>query len=432
MLDSFKTLLIIMMRAGSARAIIVVGSVGLTIFLGRSTGAEGLGQFSILQSIIMGAGIIATCGTDLAILKFASGDKETRSKSILIYALKVVAIPLVLIVVVLGIMSEAIYAFFNFSFSTSAWLIFTVAITSYVVLNITSSFLKARTFAFRGSIAEPAIIPIVALVCCITGYYASDFLSLDFIVKSYLAASALALFFSLFSICYSFGKGGLVELNRTEKKAFKHSAQHFFVYNIMGLSQSVGLILIVAAALPPADMGVFKAVERIVVLANVVIMMLNSFIPPKIAHAYQQKDYTKIQHLVDFSCMAGVICFLPVFLICVMFPEAVLSIFGEGFEGGASVLVFMVSAQMFNVATGPMLYLLNMTGHQMIATLILSFVTVVILPAAYYFSHILGLQGAAYSMAALYTVPKLILVFICLRKVKVFPFIGMFKRVLGS
>jgi O-antigen/teichoic acid export membrane protein len=51
-----------------------------------------------------------------------------------------------------------------------------------------------------------------------------------------------------------------------------------------------------------------------------------------------------------------------------------LGLYGEAFRSGASVLVVLAIGQIVNGATGPVGYLLNMTGHERTNARILSWV----------------------------------------------------------
>jgi O-antigen/teichoic acid export membrane protein len=72
---------------------------------------------------------------------------------------------------------------------------------------------------------------------------------------------------------------------------------------------------------------------------------------------------------------------VPVFLIIVIFPNFILSIFDPNFSGSTFALLILAFAQLVNVATGPVLFLMNMIGREkelMIIIIITSILTIVL------------------------------------------------------
>jgi len=55
---------------------------------------------------------------------------------------------------------------------------------------------------------------------------------------------------------------------------------------------------------------------------------------------------------------------LPITAVLWIFPEWILSLFGEDFLGGAQLLRVLATGQLISVCSGSVGYLLNMTGHE--------------------------------------------------------------------
>lgn len=54
----------------------------------------------------------------------------------------------------------------------------------------------------------------------------------------------------------------------------------------------------------------------------------------------------------------------PLLLVILLFPEWLMSFFGEEFREASTALVILALGQFVNIATGSVGYLLSMTGHE--------------------------------------------------------------------
>ena len=55
---------------------------------------------------------------------------------------------------------------------------------------------------------------------------------------------------------------------------------------------------------------------------------------------------------------------VPIFAIIVCFPKAIMTIFDANYSGSYLPLIILAIAQLINVGTGPVLFLMNMIGKE--------------------------------------------------------------------
>ena len=90
---------------------------------------------------------------------------------------------------------------------------------------------------------------------------------------------------------------------------------------------------------------------------------------------------------------------LPVFVAILIYPEVLLSLFGDEFSNklAAETLVILASGQMINVFFGSVIYILDMTGKQIISRNILLFTASINIFLNWYLIPMYGIKGAAIS-----------------------------------
>jgi O-antigen/teichoic acid export membrane protein len=96
------------------------------------------------------------------------------------------------------------------------------------------------------------------------------------------------------------------------------------------------------------------------------LLVVNMVLGPMIASLHAVGDQARLQWVITASARAVIAISLPVALTMIFFGSTVLSMFGGQFTRGASALAILATAQLFNAATGSVVLLLNMTGHERI------------------------------------------------------------------
>jgi O-antigen/teichoic acid export membrane protein len=91
---------------------------------------------------------------------------------------------------------------------------------------------------------------------------------------------------------------------------------------------------------------------------------------------------------------------LPLFLALVLFPEALLSLFGPEFREGVTALTILAFANIINAATGASGAVLDMTGHSVVKLINASVAVVLAVGLNLLLIPTYGLVGAAISVLA--------------------------------
>jgi len=146
--------------------------------------------------------------------------------------------------------------------------------------------------------------------------------------------------------------------------AFKSSSNAFFVMSLAPFMQQTLFILIAGWFLSDTDLGLFKVAERTALLISFVLIVINAVLPPRFASLYQQGKIEELTSLLRVGALLGLLLASPLLVLCIGFPEWVLSYYGEEFVQAAPLLQLIAFAQGINVATGSVGFLLSMTGNE--------------------------------------------------------------------
>lgn len=123
-------------------------------------------------------------------------------------------------------------------------------------------------------------------------------------------------------------------------------------------------ILLVGMLIGTTEAGIYTAASRLSHLITFGQNAANGIVAPMIAELHAQGEKAKLQRLVTLASWASTLFALAAALALVLGGKLLLSLFGKDFVGSWTVLAILAAGQVVNAASGPVGYLLNMTGHQ--------------------------------------------------------------------
>ena len=126
---------------------------------------------------------------------------------------------------------------------------------------------------------------------------------------------------------------------------------------------------------------------------------------------------------MSFAGRSGPHWLLP--LIFVAFGSLVLRLFGPGFEQGYATLLILTLGQLVNAFAGPVLSLLNMTGHQVVTARVLSTSAIFGVVFGLVFTRIWGSVGTAVAFSGAMVLWNAWLAIFVIRKLEIYPSLPM-------
>ncbi|MFC2023144.1 oligosaccharide flippase family protein [Chloroflexota bacterium] len=237
-----------------------------------------------------------------------------------------------------------------------------LVMVSQTLLEVTAAATRGSKDMQHSAVARQILVPAMRLLLTIV-------LSVTIGLTAALALGvyAVAMFAAAFTLLYSLDK--LFSLRRPLNEA-RHDSKEILgfalpVYLSGRLSTFSGSLraLFLGAWSTPASVGVFSVAIQASTLGTMFHASLGVASAPIIAELHDGGDWEQMK--IHYQTMTRWILTmnLPVFLIVVLFPGQLLSIFGRGFAGGALALRILAFASLARAGAGISGTVIDMTGH---------------------------------------------------------------------
>lgn len=216
-----------------------------------------------------------------------------------------------------------------------------------------------------GQFLEKAIRPIVL----ISGTAFLFFFLENFGVKQAVLINIAGIFFSfiLGAFFLSSALPGRIESPQkgpSQKDLFKSASWTFLLISWVQILGAQWDILVLGGLGNMADTGILQIVLRISWLLVFFLNTLEVTLAPSLAEWHQGGDMERMQRSLTKGVRSIALLSLPLALAILLFPEALLSIFGSSFESGKTALMIFAASRGLGLLSGPTAYILMMTGHQ--------------------------------------------------------------------
>jgi len=112
-----------------------------------------------------------------------------------------------------------------------------------------------------------------------------------------------------------------------------------------------------------AGVGIFSVASQITSVSGEFSSAINTSSKPIIAELHERGDLSQMERIYQATNKWVITMQLPIFLMMILLPTTILSIFGESFTGGATALIILAVADLLNTATGMGGVIIDMTGY---------------------------------------------------------------------
>ena len=149
------------------------------------------------------------------------------------------------------------------------------------------------------------------------------------------------------------------------KKLLKSSLP-LYIGSIMNLIINWTPTILLGMWADSAQVGIFSTAQRTSALTSFVLVAANSISAPKFATLHKRGDLEGLSRTAKHTTKLIILAATPILFIFIVCPSMIMSIFGNEFKDGWLLLVVMSLGQFINVITGPVGYLLMMSGNEKI------------------------------------------------------------------
>lgn len=370
LINSDKEIISRLIKTFFTRGLSAIGTLVFHVVLVRVLGVDEYGLFVIAYSLIIGLSLFAKFGMTSAVLKFSSimfknrqFGKILKLKRDLTYLIFIIS---VIFSILISSNTESISLFFFDGTDVKNLLfVFSISLPFYSFLTIQSSFLK--------SFSKPEIAPLfeiglmVLFTALLTFIYSLFYDSITSFNSSVFFL--ISCFFIFLAGNFTIKKVitnhiGNKKINYENYQDFYSTLFSFGLSNISSYFLKFSPILILGYYYTSVEVSYYSISNNSAFLINFVLWIVSSVYAPYFANLFKENKIKELNKLLKRATIYMLIIAVPVFLIIVIFPNFILSIFDPDFNGSTSTLLILAFAQLVNVATGPVLFLMNMIGRE--------------------------------------------------------------------
>lgn len=400
-----KELILKIIQTSVARFIAAFGTLAFNFVLARFLGVSEYGSFMLAYSILIGLAMLANFGAGAATLRFASIMYQNNDYHALVRFQKKVLVFLLGTTGFLGLLlflfrNNIVNLYFDNQNLVDVLTIFAVSLPFYSFILIQDSYFKA----FK----KPHIAPFFTIGLSVFGTAILVFLY-SLVGKEVTPFSVSLFFLSSNIITFLLGRVILAKLlkraKHKPKKDYTFNDNFFKTLPDYALSSITTYLLkfsptiILGIFASSKDVGLYALANSAAFIINFILWIFHSVYAPYIANLYKENKLRELSSLIRKSILYMTLVSLPVFLIIILFPNTILSFFGKDFSQAVPALRILACAQLFNVLTGPVYYVLQMTGHQKSLRNIILGTAIVSVGSSIILSPLYGFLGATIATA---------------------------------
>ncbi|WP_161796802.1 lipopolysaccharide biosynthesis protein [Halomonas sp. HG01] len=409
-------------RTFLARGIAALGSLALVVVLGRLYGSAGVGVYALAQGLLLGAATLARFGMNHALMRYVG--EAPHSPYVMRYlrwaCRRVLGLSIVLaLVIFFG--RDLLARGFGTEGLAEVLVGIAVATPSFTLGFLFSGFFKGIRRPATACLLENGSVALLAggLVVLLHQYARLEGLAV--IGWAYAGAAWLVLGQGSWQLWRWWRRQGWAARDggpspSVGRHQFDASSRAFFVMGLAGFMQSVLSVMVAGWLLSEAGLGLFKTSQQTAMLINFILIVINAIFPPRFASLHREGNILALGRLARQGALLGVAIAAPLLLVCLLVPGWVLGLFGSEFPQAAPLLRILALAQLINVATGSVNFLLNMTGHEALMRNIALICNAIGLSMFFVLIPLFGPLGAAMALAFVLVVQNLVALYFVWRK----------------
>lgn len=339
---------------------------GIAVMLARLLGARGYGVYNLALSVAAIAAILPLFGLDAAILRytaiFAGRGDGAAVRANLRFMLRISLALSLLVTVGLVVFAEAVAGGLLHDRRLAPLVMISALMVPTTVLGIQlGSALRGLRRIGHEVLADQVVQPLIRLalllILVVVGLTVSQAL-LAWTVAS-LAATALLAFFVVRALPRDGGSDG-TRLSTGELLRFSAPV---FLSNVVLKSGGQLQVILLGALGSVRAVGVFAVASNVNLIGSLFHSSLVSASMPLFAAAQDRESRSALVRLYQLTSKWSLTLNLPIFLLVVAYPQALLGMFGSEFGAGALPLAILAAANLVNSATGMSGAVLDMTGY---------------------------------------------------------------------
>jgi O-antigen/teichoic acid export membrane protein len=179
--------------------------------------------------------------------------------------------------------------------------------------------------------------------------------------------------------------------------AFRGPATAMFLTGTLFMVMTWTDTLMLGYFLTPEDVGAYRVAFKIGTLITFVQFAVNASLGPRISELWSRGERAELQREVRRVALLNSALGLPAFVGIMVLAPWLLSFFNPDFGIYSGTLRVLALGQLVNALCGPVMYLLNMTGHEQSARRTMTVASIANVIGNFALIPWLGVEGAAWA-----------------------------------
>ena len=159
-------------------------------------------------------------------------------------------------------------------------------------------------------------------------------------------------------------------------------------------------IIFLGALVGHEQAGHYAAASRVADLIVFALASANVVVAPLIAGLHARNDIAGLQRMLTILAKGVLVVTIPLVALVGYFGETILGLFGDGYRSAYVPLLILTCGQVVNALSGPVDFVMAMTGQQLKMLQILALATGLNVVLNFALIPLIGLTGAAIATAA--------------------------------
>ena len=381
-----------------------VVSYVLGIWIARQFGADGVGIYGQAVSVLTIGAVFGYMGLNQALTRYlaplAAASKWASIRMVSWNALRFTLLISILVAVILFLLSPWI----AIDILSEPRMLFplrvmTLTVVPFSLLRVCEGLFKGIKQTFIATLAEGAIVPVGICVILLFGYFIVPELTIEHVSAAYLVSTALTAFSLIMYWRWMVPQAGVIVIDKALQTNILKAAWPIMSIDLMVQIRSRLDLLLIGYWGTSAAVGIYSTAVRMVLITGFLLDSAEVILAPKIANLYANNDFEELQKLITNVVRLLLLISIGVYSVFLAAPNLILSIFGDEFGEGATIMRIVSVAMFFQVASGPTAMLLLMTGYEKKLRNILIVTVVLSVALNFFLIPTYGALGAAITTA---------------------------------
>lgn len=348
----------------------------LHVMLARGLGSTGYGSYALAIAVVGLARNIATLGIPRAMIRFLSAfhsakDKKNFDKTLRLSLRIILALSFLVTICLLSYGDLFLKGFVKDRQTRGALTIMLISIPFCGIVTWGVSFLNALKSMVDRALVWELGLPVAQIVLIGGSLIIKG--GLFYVSVAYVLSFAVLVPMT-FIICRRRRRDADRQFLSQNSNHVAQLAAEISWHSILRVSAPLFLSSFSYAAILYMDrimlghftnttsVGIYNAASIISLKLSLILLAVNRIFAPLISSSFALKDKENMNLIFKKAAWWALISTLPLFIIVICNCKIIMSIYGEDFISGWSVLFILANGQLYNVIAGPVGLVLQMTG----------------------------------------------------------------------